>query len=162
MGKPQNTSAICGLFCDACGIYIATTEEPDRLERIAAAKGTVPDDVRCLGCRSDVLYPHCRTCKMKACAEERGLDFCSHCSDYPCEILRDFQIQRPHRITLFESLEDIRDHGEPAWRARMESEYRCESCGTMNQIYDSACRHCSHTPPNRYVGRYQAEIEAGK
>ena len=162
MDKPQVTSAICGLFCDACGIYLATTEEPDRLAKIASAKETVPDDVRCLGCRSDVLYPHCRTCWMKACATERGLDYCSLCPDYPCDVLRDFQIQKPHRITLFESLEDIRDHGETAWRARLETEYRCTSCGTMNQIYDPDCRHCGHVPPNPYAGRFRVEIEAGK
>ncbi|MBP7401559.1 MAG: DUF3795 domain-containing protein [Clostridia bacterium] len=160
MDTPKETSAVCGLYCDSCGIYIATTEEPGRLPAIAASKGTTSEGVRCLGCRSAVLYPFCRDCRMKACAARKGIDFCGSCDEYPCGILQDFQRLKPHRIELFESLEDIRDHGEDAWRARMDPEYRCAACGTVNTIYDLECRNCGHVPSNPYAGRHRAEIDA--
>ena len=159
---PCATSAICGLFCDSCTLYIGTTEDPRRLEKLAANRGTTAENIRCEGCRSNVLGTYCRTCQMKACAARKGVGFCSECDEYPCGILIAFQKQMPHRIELFESLEDIRDHGEAQWRARMEKNYRCESCGTLNAIYDEACRQCGHTPPNPYAGRHKADIERYK
>ena len=161
-GNPRDTSAICGLFCDSCAIYIGTIDDPRRLEQIAAIRGTTAEDIRCEGCRSSVLGKYCRTCQMKACATRKGIGFCSECAEYPCEILVTFQKQMPHRIELFESLDDIRDHGEEQWRIRMEKNYRCTACGKLNAIYDENCRQCGAVPPNPYVGRHKAEIDEYK
>ena len=30
------TAAVCGLYCEACSLFIASHEDPERLERIAA------------------------------------------------------------------------------------------------------------------------------
>ena len=58
MTKPMPTSAICGLFCDSCSLYIGTTEEPERLEQLAVRRGVPVDSIRCEGCRSGVTGPY--------------------------------------------------------------------------------------------------------
>lgn len=60
--KPGLTelAAPCGLSCTACKLYIRT---------------------KCKGCRTK-RNPQCTIWK---CAEERGLNYCGECSDFPCE-----------------------------------------------------------------------------
>ena len=44
MQKEENNSgeidkklaAVCGLYCEACSLFIATAEEPERLKKLAA------------------------------------------------------------------------------------------------------------------------------
>ena len=47
------TAAVCGLYCEACSLFIASHEDPERLERIAAMYGMTPEQIACDGCRSD-------------------------------------------------------------------------------------------------------------
>ena len=153
MSKPAQTAAYCGLFCESCTLYIATTEEPDRLEKLSARYGKDTEEVRCEGCRSETLSFYCATCKIKACARKKDIDFCSECADYPCAMLSDFQKLAPHRIELFESLDYYKEHGYKSWCEKMRNSYACEECGAINTVYDAACRKCGHVPPNPYVER---------
>ena len=70
------TAAVCGLYCEACSLFIASHEDPERLKRLAAMYGMTPEQISCDGCRSDKLGPYCVTCRMKPCAEEHGVSFC--------------------------------------------------------------------------------------
>jgi hypothetical protein len=54
MVPDKRLAAVCGLFCPACTIYIATTEDPARLRGIAERKNLPLDEVSCQGCRSDL------------------------------------------------------------------------------------------------------------
>lgn len=47
------TVAVCGLPCDACSIFIASHEDPERLAAIAARWGNTVEDTYCEGCRAD-------------------------------------------------------------------------------------------------------------
>lgn len=90
------TAGVCGLYCIGCTAYIATKEDPERLKYIANSMGQSIDDMKCEGCRSNVLSAaYCRTCKMKKCAMERGVDFCVQCEKYPCEEIINFQKKHP-------------------------------------------------------------------
>ena len=84
----KKLAAVCGPRCEACTAYIATTEEPARLARLASMLQLSEEAIRCLGCRSSTRGPHCQTCKMSACAAERGINFCVACADYPCDDLK--------------------------------------------------------------------------
>ena len=47
-------TAVCGLFCPACTLFIGTAEdEPQRLEAVADVYHTTPDVWECHGCRSE-------------------------------------------------------------------------------------------------------------
>jgi hypothetical protein len=162
-GKPdKKLAAVCGLFCEACSWFIATHEDADRLQRLAAQSDFSEEEARCYGCRSDKRIPYCATCKMYSCAEERGIDFCSQCQEYPCDDLQKFQTAMPHRLELWDNLEQIKSGGYEKWMRKTRQKYTCPQCQTINSAYDLKCRSCGHDPSCSYVARYQQEIEKFK
>ena len=153
-------AAVCGLFCPACSLFIATMEDPARLERIAAAFGVSPEEAACRGCHSEKRGPYCQTCKMVVCAAEKGLQFCGECDDYPCTELEAFKQAMPHRIELWEAQARIREVGFERWFEEMVDHYACPACGVTNSAYDLKCRACGHQPGCQYVSRHREEILA--
>jgi hypothetical protein len=157
--KPdKRLAAVCGLFCPACTIYIATREDPERLKKLAEIAKLSIEDMRCYGCRSEKRIPYCESCKMVKCAAEKSIDFCGECKEYPCEDLKKFQAALPHRIELWQSLERIREVGYEQWFEEMLSHYSCLKCNTVNSAYDVRCRICGAEPSCTYVGLHRSEI----
>jgi predicted RNA-binding Zn-ribbon protein involved in translation (DUF1610 family) len=153
-GADKSRAAVCGLYCEACSIYIATTEEPERLKKHAAAFGITEEACRCYGCGSQKRLPYCDQCRMYDCAAERGIDFCSQCETYPCNDLKRFQAERPHRIELWKNLERIRSVGYEQWMKEIREHYTCPTCGTLNSTYDLKCRKCGEEPSCGYVAEH--------
>jgi len=160
MGKGMETAGICGLFCESCSFYIATQE--NNLEPLSKITGKPVDEIRCNGCRSDTVTFYCKTCSMKKCASDKDINFCSECGKYPCDTLKEFQAAKPHRLELFSSLDFVRENGYTAWREKMEKDYSCGKCGTINSIYEFSCRKCKNSPSNPYVGRNMEKIAVAK
>ena len=156
----KTLAAVCGLYCQACSLYIATREDPARLRRIADQFHLSEEEVRCLGCRSHKRGPYCQQCRMSACSRERGLDFCSECQDYPCDDLKQFQGERPHRLELWSSLARIKAVGFERWSEEMREHYACPSCHTLNSAYDLKCRACGAEPSCGFVAAHKSTIEA--
>ena len=155
----KNLAAICGLYCEACSLFIATTEDPVRLKGLAKRFELSEETIKCYGCRSDKRGPYCQTCKMSACAADRGIDFCVQCTEYPCEELKQFQSAMPHRIELWDDLERIKTVGYEEWLKEKRAHYRCPQCGTLNSTYDSKCRKCGQEPSCDYVAEHNNEIK---
>lgn len=155
----KRVAAACGLYCEACSLYIATMEDPERLKMIAARFHVSEEAAKCHGCRSDKRFPQCESCKMSACTAQRGIDFCGECAEYPCEHLKKFQTERPHRIELWDELERIRAIGYEQWLGEIREHYACPQCGTVNSAYDLKCRKCGAEPSCTYVGKHREEIE---
>lgn len=81
----KELAAVCGLFCRACHVLIATQEDPDRPAALAERYQRPVQDVRCIGCRTDRRCFFCRTvCTMASCAAGKGVEFCGTCAEYPC------------------------------------------------------------------------------
>ena len=96
---------------------------------------------------------------MSACAAERGIDFCSECDAYPCDDLKEFQAVMPHRIELWESLEQIKSIGYEKWLKEVRKDYTCPQCYVINSTYDLKCRKCGEEPSCSYVTKHKHEIE---
>ncbi|MFA5401024.1 MAG: DUF3795 domain-containing protein [Dehalococcoidia bacterium] len=155
----KSTSAVCGLFCPACTLYIGTQEDPQRLQFLADRFKLPLEEVRCGGCRSELRSFYCRQmCYMYRCADEKGIEFCGSCESYPCRELKDFQCAMPHRIELWSSLDRIREAGPEVWYAEMLQHYACPACGTINSAYDFQCRKCGNEPGSAYVADHKDEI----
>jgi hypothetical protein len=151
--------AVCGLFCPACGLFIGTIEDPERLKGIAERIQQPLEKVICYGCRSDKRSFFCEhLCIMYKCAAEKGIDFCGACDEYPCESLKEFQAAMPHRIELWQAQERIKEAGYEKWYMEMLEHYSCPACGTINSAYDMACRKCDAAPGNAYVSKHKEEI----
>ncbi|MBN1665002.1 MAG: DUF3795 domain-containing protein [Deltaproteobacteria bacterium] len=158
-GSDKTFAAVCGLYCEACSLFIATTEDPARLAAMARRFEVSEEAVKCYGCRSSKRGPYCQTCKMFSCAAGRGIDFCVECAEYPCDDLKQFQSERPHRIDLWDSLEQIRAVSYERWLTDIREDYTCPQCRTVNSAYDAKCRKCGSEPSCNYVARHKQAIE---
>jgi len=95
--------AYCGLYCNKCGVFIATQkndlEEKKRIaERWTKSLNTSfkPEDITCDGCFSKRLSAWCtRICKIRPCAEEKKVKTCAHCPEYQCDRLKKFLKDEP-------------------------------------------------------------------
>jgi hypothetical protein len=157
--KDKKFAAVCGLYCEACSWFIATTEDPERLKRMAEQLHFSEEESKCYGCRSDKRLSYCGNCKMFACAAPRGIDFCNECEEYPCDVLKQFQSAMPHRIELWDNLERIKSAGYKKWLKEIRENYACRRCGTINSTYDLKCRKCGEEPSCSYVAKHKQEIE---
>ncbi len=79
--------APCGLYCGGCLLYKACTDKV-LAEKIAQRRGVSVEELPvCLGCR-----PHqgCvpsmggAVCATYACVNQRKLEFCYECKNFPC------------------------------------------------------------------------------
>jgi hypothetical protein len=159
-GESDKTlAAVCGLYCEACALFIATKEDPVRLKAMAARFQVSENEIECHGCRSAKRGPYCETCKMFTCAAGRGIDFCGECADYPCTDLKKFQSERPHRIELWDDLEQIKTKGYIHWLKNIRENYTCPQCRSINSAYDLKCRKCGEEPSCLYVSKHKEAIE---
>jgi len=150
----RNTVAYCGLFCESCGVYIATiNNDQEELERIATMMKTTKEEIVCKGCRSDTLSRHCRNCFFKQCARNKKIDFCEECKEFPCVKLIEFQKEMPHRAELFESARYRKENGLQKWLKKMEHDYSCPVCGYINSPYYKKCKNCNAEFGNIFVRR---------
>jgi len=155
----KHLAAVCGLYCEACTLYIATQEDPARLKDLATRFQLSEDLMRCDGCRAAKRGPYCQTCTMSACAAEKGIEFCVNCAEYPCATLKEFQPQMPHRRDLWDDLERIKAVGYADWLNEAREKYSCSACGTINSAYDLKCRKCGNEPGCPYVAKHRSAIE---
>ncbi len=163
-----SATAVCGLFCQACSLYIGSTECPERIEAFMKRWQKSRDEATCHGCRSRTLAWHCRGCNLKACAARKGVAFCAECADFPCAEFRAFVAgeladpviagKRPHRLELTADCAAIKEKGWQAWAIEKVESYSCASCGTINSAYDLKCRKCGHEPGNAFVARNREAI----
>jgi len=153
-------AAVCGLYCPGCTLYIGSTEEPERLARTAGRFNVSIEEARCYGCRSDVISFYCQACEIKKCADEKGLEFCALCDEYPCTMLKEFQVQLPHRAELFEDGERVREVGYDRWFEVVRARYTCPECSAINSAYDLACRKCGNEPGSPFAERHRERILA--
>lgn len=155
----KRLAGVCGLFCPACHVFIGTKEDQKRLDVMAKRVQRTVEELRCNGCRSHQRCYYCESsCKMTKCAAEKRIDFCCECAEYPCEELKAFQAEMPHRIELWESQKRIRGAGYEQWYKEMIGHYSCPTCRTLNSAYDLKCRKCGEEPSCAYVGRHRQAI----
>jgi hypothetical protein len=155
----RKLAAVCGLYCEACSLYIATTEDPERLKTLATRLQLSEETIKCYGCRSNKRGLYCEKCKMFACAVERGIDFCIECAKYPCDDLKQFQSAMPHRLELWADLERIRSIGYKQSLKEIRENYACPRCQIINSAYDLKCRKCGEEPSCNYVAKHKQAIE---
>jgi predicted RNA-binding Zn-ribbon protein involved in translation (DUF1610 family) len=149
----KSLASVCGLYCGACGIYLATREnDTDKIVRYAVVLNQTYDETLCDGCRAERKSSHCANmCSFITCAHGKNIEFCGTCTEYPCKGLMDFQSKMPHRIELFESQKRIQEMGWDKWLLEMHESFLCPNCHSVNSAYDMACRKCNNTPSCNFV-----------
>jgi len=104
MENRKKLVAPCGLDCGICELYLSRKDE--QLKNALMAKGIPEEVLPCDGCRAaegacPVIDKKCATFE---CTHEKGISFCSQCSDFPCMKLApaaDKAEFLPHNTKLF-------------------------------------------------------------
>lgn len=138
--------APCGLYCGVCSIYIAHRDNNIKFkERLlpvykAFAKGI--DDIACTGCLSSgIIFPVCRVCAIKKCTQEKGIEGCHQCDEFPCKYINNFPIRVGKKVIL-RTIPTWRELGTEKFVEEEEKRYHCPNCG--NQLFRGAkrCNQC--------------------
>ena len=93
MKDESKLMAACGIDCAVCDIRLAPGDEAVRQRivdwfRDARHREVKPEDIHCSWCKGDRAAHWSADCWiLRCCVDERGLEFCSDCEDFPCRRL---------------------------------------------------------------------------
>jgi len=98
--------AYCGLDCLECDFFKATRANDQEWKERLAKKWADGLQVECDGCKSDRISGWCsKICKVRPCAERKGVRTCADCKDYQCSVLKDLLHNEP---VASRNLEELR------------------------------------------------------
>ncbi|MCD6162719.1 MAG: DUF3795 domain-containing protein [candidate division Zixibacteria bacterium] len=104
----------CGLYCGQCPIYLAsTTFNDNKKEKLAKKyareldKEISPKDIHCWGCRAGNRNCWGKSCKIRKCASDMGVEFCYQCHKYPCPDIDDFCNKHPDALQNLNKISKI-------------------------------------------------------
>ena len=134
--------APCGLYCGVCAILMAYRDGNEKFkERLTGVYGVKVEDIRCRGCLSDDAFVYCRSCPIKSCTAEKGLEGCHQCDDWPCELVDKFPMPVGKKV-MERSIPAWRELGTEAWVAAEVERYHCPECGYPLFRGAKRCRNC--------------------
>ncbi|MFW9936484.1 MAG: DUF3795 domain-containing protein [Candidatus Thorarchaeota archaeon] len=143
--------APCGLYCGVCSIYIAHRDNNIKFKQVllpvykAFAKSV--DDIACTGClSSDVVFPVCRSCPIKKCCTDKGIEGCYQCDEFPCKFITNFPIPVGKKV-IMRTIPYWREHGTEKFVEEEEKRYICPECGNPLFRGVKKCNKCK-TPVN--------------
>lgn len=121
--------APCGINCMVCYRHLTT-------KRV------------CLGCLLDDQNKpeHCRECKIKKCASEKGIIHCFVCNDFPCKSIKNLEksyIKR-YKTSLVENSHSVKCDGIESFMEKEKIKWTCRKCGGIISLHDTECSDC-HT-----------------
>ncbi len=113
MPEKENV-APCGVYCEGCVVYKAS-DNPHLAEAIAENMDVRPEEAQCDGCRSEdgiisVLSTD-EVCPTYECVQDKGVEFCYECDDYPCAKLYSCQNSPPPHNSKINNLTLIENEG---------------------------------------------------
>jgi hypothetical protein len=140
----------CGLYCGVCAVLYATRDDNAKFKaalanlyrgKIANSDHLTADDIKCKGCLSDSPFGFCKTCEIKTCCQEKGIEGCHECNDFPCKLIEDFPMPVGKKVIL-RSVPYRKQHGTAKWVQDEEARYACPGCG--HQLFRGAqrCNRC--------------------
>lgn len=126
MAHKNPLEAPCGIHCGMCPLNRAITDENLR-KLLSERLNLPPEKAVCEGCNA--VDGNCPVIKEKCatyiCAVEKGVAFCSDCSDFPCIKLMpcsDRADKLPHNIKIY-SLTLRKQKGEKEWNKAIKDLY---------------------------------------
>jgi len=132
----------CGLYCGVCGILIAHRDNNRKFkEKLGSLYGVTPEQIRCEGCLSDVVFDYCQACPIKSCTKQKGLEGCHQCADFPCEHIENFPMAVGKKVIL-RAIPELRRLGAEKWVEAEEKRYHCPKCGYALFRGAKRCRNC--------------------
>ena len=146
--------APCGLYCGACGVYIATRDGNEKFKAIMGnLYGTKPEETACLGCMQadppKLIYGYCKQCPIRSCVKAKEFYSCHQCKEWPCSMIENFGFATGVRvmkrtIPLWrDKVAELGDEkGSIEWARGECARYHCPSCGKPLFRGAQRCRAC--------------------
>jgi hypothetical protein len=82
----------CGYNCYLCAARSDNIDVRKKLvdswRKYLGHQDYTPENVACRGCKSKGDMIADKQCKVRPCAQEKGLDSCTQCIEFPCEKVR--------------------------------------------------------------------------
>ena len=102
-------------------------------------------ELKCHGCKSEILFENCRGCRIRQCAQSKNIEFCSECSEYPCENIKRIEKYNlaHHNVTVY-SFETIKEIGVQKWLKQQEERWLCSNCDNPFSWYEDICTKCGN------------------
>ncbi len=152
--RNKEIMAPCGLYCGACGVYIATRDNNQKFKQIMGnLYGSKPEETECLGCMQPdppkKLYGFCKDCKIRDCVKLKEFYSCHQCDEWPCKEIENFGLKTGLRVmkrTIPVWREKVKAHGDEEgsveWARHECNRYHCSSCGYPLFRGAQTCRKC--------------------
>ncbi len=165
--KNKDLMAPCGLYCGACGVYIATRDKNEKFKTIMAnLYGTNPEETECLGCMqpdsSKKLYEPCKLCSLRDCIKSKGYYSCHQCDEWPCSLVENFTVTTGKRVikrTIPIWREKVAKYGDEKgsieWARSECKRYHCSSCGKPIFRGAQRCRACKKEVADELDGTFE-------
>ncbi|MBS3793959.1 MAG: DUF3795 domain-containing protein [Candidatus Thorarchaeota archaeon] len=112
--------AACGLLCESCSIRrmpfddkaakttIRWFREMNWLDENEGVEEAVAKEMYCKGCHGDRSIHWSPDCWiLQCCVDEKGLEHCDECDDFPCDKLVDWSKQNDDYSAAFERLKEL-------------------------------------------------------
>jgi len=136
--------APCGLYCGVCGIYIAHRDNNTKFkERLTAVYNVPVEQIACEGCLSNRPFVFCHTCPIKSCTQNKGIEGCHECTDFPCSLIENFPFAVGKKVML-RAIPSWRELGTERWVEEEEKRYICPHCSYPQFRGAKRCRQCSN------------------
>lgn len=139
-----NYDTYCGLYCGSCSVmkaYQSGVKDP----LACVFSDELGMELKCQGCKSDDLFVNCAQCTIRPCAQEKGLEHCVECPDYPCQIYQTLGIaveKLPHWSVTASNAETIKNKGTDDWLKQQSEQWKCPDCRTDYTWYATYCSNC--------------------
>lgn len=122
MGNLRMSTAVCGIDCFNCELYYTNIDaffKNISEERMAAilSRGLTKEKLLCKGCRITGCTTIPGKCETLECVENKKLDFCYECTDFPCSKLQPLAEgadRYPHNLKIY-NLITIKNKGLEKW-----------------------------------------------
>ncbi len=130
----------CGLYCGACSFKTAyETQDQKHIRNMPSYYDHLKDNELedCPGCR---LENKCGECQIRDCAVDKNIDYCSQCTDYPCQLINNFVNDgKPHHEEIIDNFKLLSNIGEDRWLKVMKNRWSCKKCGNKKSWYYENC-----------------------
>jgi hypothetical protein len=143
--KEFRYDSYCGIYCGSCFVMLAYTQNRD--DTIPPQWNIKDAELKCHGCKSDILFENCKGCSRRPCAEEKGLDWCFQCDEYPCEIYKaaSERYHLAHHEVAQQKIKILKEEGLDEWLKYQEKRWTCPNCGKIFSWYEKTCWNCGES-----------------
>jgi hypothetical protein len=135
--------AYCGLYCGACFIMNAYTQNRDDCLPQDWIDPLDGKEIKCYGCKSELVFENCCGCRIRSCAQSKDIDFCNNCSEFPCKNIKRLEnTNLAHLKVAIHSLDIIKEIGVQEWLFKQKDRWLCSNCNYPFSWYEKNCIRC--------------------